>query len=439
MHSREIARLQTQHEVELAEATQRFQAQLAAVQQDREAALTAAAEEHELELARVQHRSLNAIRNIFSRNFTGRIDIFAGSESGSGQSTPSGFGSSTPSASLICAHRSASQVVSDVSDGSANEHSAAIGGHEGASKRKGRFNPTLSALSAQHESELVALQHQVRQAARQSSEQVEGLQLQLQERDRQKAQWESETEERIEAALRESRAALAAAVARFEESQSQLQHHKSHAEAVTARWHALSEAHEKLVSEHERSCGQMDALRAELRTAENQVAALRRQLVELEQSKQDLQDAHAGERRRWESLLAARGEESMLSQHSALSEVESSYQRMMAQQKQAMEEEAARQLKPYKQKVEEQQREVDQLQSELQSLQARESELTAEIAGHDAKLLELHSVHIADVQARLGQWRAHRREEIAEHSKFIQMKVEAIMLNQQRREGQLTR
>ncbi len=66
------------------------------------------------------------------------------------------------------------------------------------------------------------------------------------------------------------------------------------------------------------------------------------------------------------------------------------------------------------------------------------SELRAAIRTHDARVVELSSVHSADVAQRAHQWQERRRVELQSHRAFLQAKMEAILLNQQRREGETT-
>ena len=244
------------------------------------------------------------------------------------------------------------------------------------------------------------------------------------------------------------------AKSQLEETQSQLLHHKSHAESLSERWKGLSEAHEQLQALHAAEQARWENERHELeRQGLERAQQLQEELAQLQQkqaeteaamaaaagestsARKELVSAHNAERRRWESLLQSRGEESLLAQQAALAEVEASHQRVLALARVAAEETLAGAVQACEARFAHEHAQFASQVSEIAALRQRISELEGTISAQDQKMAELHRAHLDDLRQRMDRVRDARRAEVQEQVRWIADKMEAIKSNQLRREG----
>jgi len=248
--------------------------------------------------------------------------------------------------------------------------------------------------------------------------------------------------------------ALAMAKSQLEETQSQLLHHKSHAESLSERWKGLSEAHEQLQALQSAQQARWETERQELeRRGLERAQQLQEELAQLHQkqaeteaamaaaagestsAREDLVSAHNAERRRWESLLQSRGEESLLAQQAALAEVEASHQRVLVLARAAAEETLAGAVHACEARFAHEHAQFAAQVSEISSLRQRISELEGMVSAQDQKMAELHRAHLDDLRQRMDRARDARRAEVQEQVRWIADKMKAIKSNQLRREG----
>lgn len=244
------------------------------------------------------------------------------------------------------------------------------------------------------------------------------------------------------------------AKSQLEETQAQLLHHKSHAESLSERWKGLSEAHEQAAARHAAQQARWEAERAELEQQGLQRAEqLREELAQLQRAhadteaamaaaasesasaRQELVDAHAAERRRWESLLQSRGEEALLAQQAALAEVESSHQRVLGLARAGAEEALAAAVRACEARFEHEHAQYEAHASEIALLRQRLGEADQALRDQDRKMDDLHRAHLDDLRRRMDLVRDHRRAEVQDQVEWIADKMEAIKSNQLRREG----
>ena len=378
----------------------------------------------------------------------------------------SGVGATTSAPTAAAAAARSFQQTSQHKAGS--DHSSTAGSRA----------PSISTLTAQHDAELAALQQSLLDSSRQSQAMLESLQLQLVEQKRESERMIGEKAKHSEQDVADLRSALEEAQTLLEQTQSRLEEHRSLAQSLAERLQELTEAHALLETEHKQLQTKMDEQKKEhasaldtqrerfeselqqqrstLVTVSESEAALRRAEQSWVSGREEVLAAHAAERKRWDSLTAARSEEAegrlqalqdqlqdtlamgprqQQQRQLELDQLRQELQRESQDQLQACREHYENLLRLSDYSVLQQQESLQALEGQVSSLQAALKD--SEQHGHEAELQALHEAHLGELQGRLEKWRDNRRRELEGQEAYVSAKMDSLKLNQLRREEAL--